>query len=105
MLRADWLSYYEAVCYSPLVAKSTSKTTAEFKRNAIVKVVSFFFPRFLSTLTGQGGGGRSCTNLGLREVACEVCRELHVPRRLARIVGLLLWENYTKYAIAFMIQY
>ena len=56
MLRSDWLSCYEAVCYSPLVAKSTSKATAEFKRNAIVKVVSFFFfPRFLSTLTGKGG--------------------------------------------------
>ena len=22
MLRSDWLSYYKAICYSPLVAKS-----------------------------------------------------------------------------------
>ena len=104
MLRSDWLSYYETICYSPLVAKSTSKTTAEFKQNAIVKVVSVLFPRF-PTLTGQGGGRRSCAILVLRETACEVCRELHVPRLLARIVGLLLRENYTKYAIAFIKQY
>ena len=24
MLRCDWLSYYQAICYSPLIAKSVS---------------------------------------------------------------------------------
>ena len=108
MLRSDWLGYYEAICYSPLVAKSTSKTTAEFKRNGIVKVVSFFlFSKiFINIDRAKGGGGRrSCANLGLRETACEVSRELHVPTLLARIVGLLLRENSTKHAVAFMKQY
>ena len=29
MLRSDWLSYYQAICYSPLVAKSAGFLAAK----------------------------------------------------------------------------
>ena len=29
MLRSDWLSYYYAICYSPLVAKNTGFLAAK----------------------------------------------------------------------------
>ena len=113
MLHSDWLSHYKAIwhCYSPLVAKGTSKKTIEllqfFKPKYYCKgsiVLFFFFQDFHQHWQGKGGR-RSCAILVLREAACEVSRELHVATLLARIVGLLLRGDYTKYAIAFIKQY
>ena len=51
MLRSDWLSYYWAICYSPLVAKNAGFLAAK----KLKSVSNFWLNRFLyrGGLTGK----------------------------------------------------
>ena len=44
MLHSDWLSYYQAICYSPLVAKSAGLLAAKKDESlALARLIFFFF--------------------------------------------------------------
>ena len=68
MLRSDWLSYYYAICYSPLVAKSAGFLAAKKDLSLALTSQSFFLLDILDQLVGlQPHGLLTQSPFGLEE--------------------------------------
>ena len=52
MLRSDWLSYYKAICYSPLVAKRAGFLAAKKDLNLALSSQFFFILDIFDHLIG-----------------------------------------------------